>query len=122
MNRLKSISGFLFLAFVFLSSQMALANEVFHGSQEGRQQEGERQNSSSQQQEVLPDQSSRYMMDENVDTDEKRVPSTPALKAKPKAVEKEIGSQRIDSTNDDSVSKYNFIFYFLYKYKYDQDY
>ena len=26
-----------------------------------------------------------------------------------------------DSVQDDSVSKYNFIFYFLYKFKYDQE-
>jgi len=28
--------------------------------------------------------------------------------------------QEVDSTNNDSVSKYNFIFYFLYKFNYDQ--
>lgn len=27
----------------------------------------------------------------------------------------------VDSVEDDSVSKYNFIFYFLYKFKYDQE-
>lgn len=29
--------------------------------------------------------------------------------------------QTVDSTQDDSVSKYNFIFYFLYKMKYNED-
>lgn len=29
--------------------------------------------------------------------------------------------QTVDSTEDDSVSKYNFIFYFLYKMKYNED-
>lgn len=28
--------------------------------------------------------------------------------------------QSVDSTEDDSVSKYNFIFYFLYKMKYNE--
>ena len=28
--------------------------------------------------------------------------------------------QSVDSTEDDSVSKYNFIFYFLYKLKYNE--
>ncbi len=29
--------------------------------------------------------------------------------------------QSVDSTEDDSVSKYNFIFYFLYKLKYNEN-
>ncbi|SNS91529.1 hypothetical protein SAMN05421640_1612 [Ekhidna lutea] len=34
----------------------------------------------------------------------------------PSSVENEV-----DSVEDDSVSKYNFIFYFLYKFKYDNE-
>lgn len=33
---------------------------------------------------------------------------------------RELDSQSFDSTQDDSVSKYNFIFYFLYKFKYNE--
>lgn len=36
-------------------------------------------------------------------------------------VEEEPEQQTVDSTQDDSVSKYNFIFYFLYKMKYNED-
>lgn len=32
-----------------------------------------------------------------------------------------IEVQSVDSTEDESVSKYNFIFYFLYKLKYDEN-
>jgi hypothetical protein len=33
----------------------------------------------------------------------------------------ETESAEIDSVEDDSVSKYNFIFYFLYKFKYEEE-
>lgn len=36
-------------------------------------------------------------------------------------VSEEPETQTIDTTHDDSVSKYNFIFYFLYKMKYNED-
>lgn len=35
------------------------------------------------------------------------------------AVENE--DSEVDSVQDDSVSKYNFIFYFLYKFKYEEE-
>ena len=48
--------------------------------------------------------------------------STEKLDAEPQVKENAIEPKEVvkDSATDDSVSKYNFIFYFLYKFKYDQ--
>lgn len=42
-------------------------------------------------------------------------------KQEPEIKEVSKPSEKVDSVQDDSVSKYNFIFYFLYKFKYEEE-
>ncbi len=106
----RNILSALFLIFIInLGFACTFANGQEAKSQE--QQEGRRKSDQSM---IRPDgeynsqeAQTNYSKEEKDEVQESEVSAKPQVKA--------------DSLEDDSVSKYNFIFYFLYKFKYDTE-
>ena len=105
---------FFVLIAMLCTSQLALANGLESNS--NQEQEGEQKTQSSTG-EILPDQSTEYL--EGAVSDAEKDSGSDDAEVVPRSKVVPI-VKKADSTEDDSVSKYNFIFYFLYKYKYDQ--
>ncbi|NQZ74815.1 MAG: hypothetical protein HRT61_01710 [Ekhidna sp.] len=80
-------------------------------SQEGR--------SKSSQEEIRPD--GNYAPSDNITVVEDEESLEPKYPNSSYGVDKVEADLDSDSLEDDSVSKYNFLFYFLYKFKYDSE-
>lgn len=98
-NQLKILSTLI----LFFSINVAFASRVENGSINPQEQEQEQP----KQQRLINDQGGQL-------EDQK-----PEAEVEYDSSEDEI--LKTDSVEDDSVSKYNFIFYFLYKFKYEEE-
>ena len=112
LKTLKNTPKILFaLALIFICS-VGFANTNGNEKKADTQEQDQEGRRKSNQGLMRPDGDSAPQRDVRLQEESK---SEPEVREEVKPVEK------TDSVQDDSVSKYNFIFYFLYKFKYEEE-
>lgn len=98
---------------VFAVNLAFASSEGSHQEQDGRRK--------ADQSMIRPDGevNSQLNQDEQDVSTDSVIPQGGNLKSN--SLNSEKSDAKVDSVEDDSVSKYNFIFYFLYKFKYDSE-
>lgn len=99
------------LALIFFVN-VGYANTTGKSSQTNNQEQEQEGRRKSDQSMIRPDaESATEPIDQDIQEETQEASSTTRTIYKP--------IERADSVKEESVSKYNFIFYFLYKFKYD---
>ncbi|MEP0984493.1 hypothetical protein [Ekhidna sp.] len=95
---------------------LALANSS--SNHQEQEQDGRRK---SNQTMIRPDGEVGSESDQNLQIESSEANSSQNEGGRTNSINIENSDAKVDSLEDDSVSKYNFIFYFLYKFKYDTE-